>query len=129
MDATTYAVRKVVQNNPIVRELDEVRQREMWQWIWMGVVLVLVLLAWTWLGATLRNYAYKTEELQQALATEEDTTRRLQLEVGVLSSPKRIEDWATGRLHMVSPGIEDAFVLQRVIVPERPPSSVVAAAR
>ncbi len=126
MDATGYAVRKVVQNNPI-REVDEVRQREMWQWASMGIVLVLVLLASTWLRGSLLQYAYGMERLQDARASEEATGRQLRLDIEMLSAPKRIEDFATGRLRMVAPGLDDAFVLHRVVAPERPPSSVVAA--
>lgn len=127
MDATEYAVRKVVQNNAIVREVDEVRQREMWQWVWIGVVLVLVLLVSVALHLGLLQHAYDMEELQRAHAAEEATNRQLRLDIDTLSSPKRIEDLATGRLHMIWPALGDTIVIQRVVSPERPPSSVVAA--
>ncbi len=126
MDAAEYAVRKVVQNNPI-REIDEVRQREMWQWISMSVVLVLVLLASTWLRGSLLQHAYQMQRLQDARAAEEAAGRQLRLDIEMLSSPKRIEDYATRRLKMVAPGLNDAFVLHRLVPPDRPPSSVVAA--
>ncbi len=122
-----YAVRKVVQNNAIVREVDEVRQREMWQWVWMGVVLVLVLLVSVALHFGLLQHAIDMEQLQRAHLAEEETNRKLRLQIDMLSSPKRIEDAATGRLHMVWPALGDTIVIQRVVTPERPPSSVVAA--
>jgi cell division protein FtsL len=126
MDATEYALRKVVHNKPIVREIDEVRQREMWQWVWMGLALVAVLLVSIWLNVGLLwQRGYGMETLQQQRAAEEETTRKLQLEIERLSSPKRIEEAAT-RLHMV-PGLNDAIVIPRAIAPDRPPSSVVAA--
>jgi cell division protein FtsL len=127
MDATGYALRKVVQNSSIVREIDEVRQREMWQWVWMGVVLVLVLLASITLHLRLLKHAYDMETLQRAMAAEQETNRQLHLDIETLSSPRRIEDLAIGRLHMVAPALDDAVVIQRVVSPERPPSSVVAA--
>ena len=127
MDATEYALRKVVQNKPIVREVDEVRQREMWQWVWMGVVLVLVLLVSITLHLRLLRHGYEMEELQRARAAEVETNRQLHLDIETLSSPRRIEDLAIGRLHMVAPALSDAIVIHRVVSPERPPSSVVAA--
>lgn len=127
MDATGYALRKVVHNKPIVRELDQVRQREMWQWVWMGLVLVLVLLFSVWLQVGLLSQrGYGMETLQQERAHEEELTRQLQLEIERLSSPKRIEEYATTRLRMVAPG-NDAIVIPRAIAPARPPLSVVAA--
>jgi len=127
MGAAEYAVRKVVQNNAIVREVDEVRQREMWQWVGMGVVLVFVLLGSIWLRGGLLQHAYQMERLQNARTVEQETNRQLRLDIEVLSSPKRIEDLATGRLQMIAPGLNDTFVLHRVVAPARPPSSVVAA--
>ena len=126
MDAAEYAVRKVVQNNPI-REVDEVRQREMWQWVSMSVILVLVLLASTWLRGDLLRHGYDMQKLQDERAADQETNRQLRLDIDMLSSPKRIEDFATRRLRMVAPGLSDAFVLHRIVAPQRPPSSVVAA--
>ncbi len=128
MDATAYAVRKVVRNKPIVREVDHVRQREMWQWVWMSVVLVLVLLGSLWLRyEILFQSGYGMEKLQQERAAEEEKTRLLLLDLERCGSPKRIEEFAKTKLRMVAPGPDDAIVMPRTIVPERPPSSVVAA--
>ncbi len=126
MAATEYALKKVVHNNPIVREVDEVRQREMWQWVWMCGVLVLVLLVSVWLHSGLLQYGYRMERLQRARAAEEETNRLLRLEIERLSSPKRIEEVAAGRLQMLAPGLSDTIVLPRVVAPAPPPSSVVA---
>jgi cell division protein FtsL len=126
MDATGYALQKVVHNKAIIREVDELRQREMWQWAWMGLVLVAVLVACVWLHiGLLWQRGYGMETLQRQRAAEEEKTRQLQLEVARLSSGKRIEEFATTRLHMV-PGLNDAIVIPRAIAPQRPPSSVVA---
>ena len=48
MEAFEYAIKKDVRNNPIVREVDEARQRELWQSIAIAGVLVLVLLVSAW---------------------------------------------------------------------------------
>ena len=47
-DAFEYAIRKDVRNNPIVREVDQERHREMWRSAGVGVFLVLVLLFSAW---------------------------------------------------------------------------------
>ena len=39
-----YAIKKDIRNNPIVREVDQARQRELWRSLVIGVVLVAVLL-------------------------------------------------------------------------------------
>ena len=44
----------------------------------------------------------------------------------MLRSPVRIQRLATGRLHMVEPGPDDAVVIERVIPASPPPRSVVA---
>ncbi len=126
MPAAEYAVRKVVHNAAIVREVDEVRQREMWQWVWMSVVLVLVLLVSVWLHSGLLQHGYRMEQLRRARAAEDENARLLRLEIERLSAPKRIEEFATRQLHMVAPGLADTIVLPRVVVPAPPPSSVVA---
>ena len=38
-----YAIKKDVRNNPIVREIDEERQRQLWRTAGISAVLVLVL--------------------------------------------------------------------------------------
>ena len=43
-DTFEYAIKKDVRNNPIVREVDRHRQREMWRSVGVGGLLVLVLL-------------------------------------------------------------------------------------
>jgi cell division protein FtsL len=128
MDAAAYDVKKVVQNR-VVREVDEVRQHEMRQWLGISVVLVLVLLGSVWLQAALRGYGYRLEALHRQIAEQEQARRRLELQVGKLSAPKRIEEYATRRLHLVAPNQEDAIVIDRILLPEAPPSSVVAARR
>ena len=55
-----------------------------------------------------------------------EINRHLRLEIETLRSPARIERLATGRLHMVAPGPEDASVIERVIPAPPPPRSVVA---
>ena len=39
-----YAIKKDIRNNPIVREVDEARQRQLWRSVGIGLFLVVVLL-------------------------------------------------------------------------------------
>ena len=122
-----YAIRKDVRNNPIVREVDEQRQRDLWQSIGIGCVLVVVLLFSAWQHFELIRHGYRLEQMQRERATEEEITRHLRLEIETLRSPQRIEKLATERIGMVAPGADDAIVIERVIQPEPPEKSLVAA--
>jgi len=121
-----YAIRKDVRNNPIVREIDEARQRELWKSVAVAGFLVLMLLFWAWQQFELLRHGYQVEELQRQRAAEEEVTRHLRLEIETLRSPKRIETLATGRLHLVAPSRDEAIVLERVVPAEPPAASVVA---
>ena len=122
-----YAIRKDVRNNPIVREVDEQRQRDLWQSIGIGCVLVVVLLFSAWQHFELIRHGYRLEEMQRERATEDEINRHLRLEIETLRSPQRIEKLATERLGMVAPAAGDAVVIERMIQPEPPAKSLVAA--
>ena len=126
MEAFEYAIKKDVRNNPIVREVDEARQRELWKTIAIAGFLVLVLLVSAWQHFELLRHGYEVEELQRQRAAEEEIARRLHLEIDTLKSPKRIESLATGQLHLVTPSRDEAIVIERVVPPEPPAASVVA---
>jgi len=126
VEAFEYAIRKDVRNNPIVREVDQERQRELWQSLWIGVVLVLVLLFSAWQHFELLRHGYRVEEMQRERAVETEINRHLNLEIETLRAPQRIEKLAIGRLHMIQPGPNDAIVLERVTQPVPPSRSIVA---
>lgn len=121
-----YAIKKDVRNNPIVREIDRERNREMVRSVGIGVFLVVVLLFWAWQQFELRRNGYRLEHVQQERAVEADVNRHLRLEVQTLQAPERIERLALNRLHMVAPRAEDASVIERVVETPPPPRSVVA---
>jgi cell division protein FtsL len=121
-----YAIRKDVRNNPIVREVDQARQRELWISVGIGGLLVLALLFSAWQHFELLRHGYQVEELQRQRAVEEETGRRLRLEIETLKSPKRIEKLALERLHLVAPSREEAIVLERIVPADPPAKSVVA---
>lgn len=126
VEAFEYAIRKDVRNNPIVREVDQERQRELWQSLGIGVLLVLVLLFSAWQHFELLRHGYRVEEMQRERATEAEINRHLKLEIETLRAPQRIEKLAIDRLHMIVPGPGDAIVLERVNQPAPPARSVVA---
>ena len=125
MEAFEYAIKKDVRNNPIVREVDEARQRELWKSVGIAGFLVLVLLFSAWQHFELLRHGYQIEELQRQRAAEEDAGR-LRLEVETLRSPKRIEALATEQLHLVAPSRDEAIVIERVVPADPPAASVVA---
>ncbi|HUE86738.1 MAG TPA: cell division protein FtsL [Vicinamibacterales bacterium] len=121
-----YAIRKDVRNNPIVREVDQRRQRELWQSIGIGCLLVLVLLFSAWQHFELLRHSYRLEQMQRERATEEEIRRHLTLEIETLRAPQRIEKLATEQLGMVTPGPQEAIVIERVVPADPPVRSLVA---
>jgi cell division protein FtsL len=121
-----YAIKKDVRNNPIVREIDRERNREMARSVAIGVFLVSVLLFWAWQQFELRRNGYRLEQMQQERAVEAEVNRHLRLEAQTLQAPERIERIALGRLRMVAPRPEDSSVIVRVVETPPPPRSVVA---
>ena len=121
-----YAVRKDVRNNPIVREVDGDRHREMLRATAVGVFLVAVLLFWAFQHFELLRYGYGFEQMQRERAAETEINRHLRLELDTLRSLGRIERLATERLLMVVPGPDEASVIERVLPAVPPPGSVVA---
>lgn len=125
-EAFEYAIKKDVRNNPIIREIDRERQREMVRWFAVGAFLVAVLLFSAWQHFELIRHGYRLEQMQKQRAAEDEVNRHLRLEIETLRSPARIERLATDRLLMVAPGGEDAAVIERVLPAAPPPRSVVA---
>jgi len=126
MEPFEYAIKKDVRNNPIVREVDEARQRELWTSVSIAAFLVLVLLFSAWQHFELLRHGYQIEEMQRQKAAEEETGRRLRLEIDTLKSPKRIEMLATQKLRLVNPSRDEAIVLERVHPADPPAKSVIA---
>ena len=126
MEPFEYAIKKDVRNNPIVREVDETRQRELWKSAGVAVFLVLVLLVSAWQHFELLRHGYQTEAMQRERAVQEALSRQYRLEIETLRSPKRIEALATETLHLVAPSRDEAIVIERVLPADPPEKSVVA---
>jgi len=119
-------IKKDIRNNPIIREIDQTRQRELRRSAVIGVFLVAVLLFSAWQHFELRQHGYRIEEMQQERAQELEINRHLKLEIETLQSPKRIEQIATEQLNLVAPSSDEAIVIERVIPATQPDPSIVA---
>ena len=126
MEPFEYAIKKDVRNNPIVRQVDEARQRELWHSAAIFSFLVLVVLFSAWQHFELLRHGYRIEEMQRQRAAEEEMARHLRLEIETLRSPARIEALAMQQLHFVAPLRDEAMVLERVVPADPPAHSVVA---
>src|SRR4030095_7547252 len=102
-EAFEYSIKKDIRNNPIVREIDRERHREMWRSMGIGLFLVAVLLFSAWAHFEVEPPRYKDQQMLQERAEEELVNRHLRLEVETLKAPARVERVATGKLHMVAP--------------------------
>jgi cell division protein FtsL len=125
MEAFEYAIKKDIRNNPIVREVDEARVREMWRSATAGVILVVILLYSAWQHFELIRYGYRISKIEQERADELKANRRLRLSIQTLSRPDRIEKLAT-KLKLAPPSKEDTVILERVVPGDAPAQSVVA---
>lgn len=126
MEPFEYAIKKDVRNNPIVREVDETRHRELWQSVLVGGVLAAVLLFWTWQHFEVLNHGYRLDQVQRERASEEENRRQLRLEFETLRAPSRLEQLAASKLHLVTPSAGDAVIIERVLPSQPPDTSVVA---
>ncbi len=123
-----YAIKKDIRNNPIVREVDQARQQQLWRSMGIGVFLVAVLLFSAWQHFELLRHGYRIEVMQRERAAEEEVNRQLRLEIETLRAPRRIEKIATEQLHLVAPSRDQAIVIERV-TPAAPPEKSIVAAR
>lgn len=122
-----YGIKKDIRNNPIVREIDEDRQRQLWRTAGIGAVLVLVLLFSAWQTFELVKHGYVVQRLERDRASEEEINRHLRLEIESLRSPRRIEEMALRELKLVAPDKDEAIVIERVTPTALPVKSIVAA--
>ena len=123
-----YQIRKDVRNNPIVREVDHQRHRELWRWMLIGGFLVGVLLFSAWQHFVLLRHGYQVEQLERERAELEEVSRKLQLEIETLTAPSRIEAIAIDELRMVAPGSDNSVIIERV-TPSSPAGKAMVAAR
>jgi cell division protein FtsL len=101
-DNFEYAIKKDVRNNPIVREVDRERHREMWRTMLIGLFVATVLVFTVWREMSLFSHGYSVDEYREKIAESEADNEELQLEVEQLEAPARIEEKAR-LLGMIEP--------------------------
>jgi hypothetical protein len=120
-----YAIKKDVRNNPIMREVDLERHREMWRSVGVGVFLVAVLVFFVWRQSELLSHTRRLGDLRADVVAQEKRNERLTLELELLQSPQVIDEKARG-LGMRPPGAGDHDVIERVMANDPPAKSVLA---
>ena len=121
-----YAIRKDVRNNPVVREIDRERHREMWRAVLLGLFLVAVLLFSVWRQMELVWHDHRAQQLRTALAKETYANHTLRIEREARRAPMLIDDLARRKLRMVQPTAADEQVIERVAPSPPPPRTAVA---
>jgi hypothetical protein len=124
-EAFEYAIKKDVRNNPIVREIDRERHREMWRSAGVGLFLVVVLVFFVWQQTNLYRQDNLVHDTQADLAEQQKVNEQLRVKIATMRTATVIEPKAR-RLEMVEPGPDDSTVIQRVITSQPPANSVLA---
>lgn len=123
---TAFEVSPELPPQQVSLEVDTARQGEYWRWLGLGLLLLAAALFDGWQRGAVWHRGYEVETLYSQRAAEEALGRHLTLEIESLRSPAQIERLARTELHMVAPGPNDSIVIERVLAPQPPPSSVVA---
>ncbi len=123
---TTFEMDPVLLPQQVVLEVDRSRQVDYRRWLAIGSVVLAAALFDGWQRSVPVSQGYRLEEIHQALAEEDAIGRRLNLEIASLQSPATIEELAKNTLHLVFPGPDNSRVIERIVPPPAPPSSVVA---
>ena len=125
-EAFEYAIKKDVRNNPIVREVDRERHREMFRSLAVGSFLVAVLVCFNWRHNELVFSGYEIGTIRAKRIAQDKINEELRLEIETLKALPRIDEFAKRDLHMVVPGPEDQEVIERLEPLDAPPSSALA---
>jgi len=124
-----YVVRARVQNQAIVREVDEQRQRELFRLVWLGALVLCCVLFAAWQHHAHRRLEKRQAELRADRAAALEVRRHLQLEIASLSSPSRIERIALRQLGMLAPDRGTSAIVERVVTTPTTQAPSVLAAR
>jgi hypothetical protein len=125
-DGFEYAIKKDIRNNPIVREFDRERDRELWRTVYVGLFLVAVFVFYVWRLFLGVHYGYGLVDLEAERKVQERLSTQLQSKLQYLRSPARIEPIARDRLQMVEPRPEDR---REIVRPGAPPPRTAIAQR
>ncbi len=104
-----YAVRRSVVNPYLVRERDRRRHRELVTLLAIVLSVGVCLLAYVWVHVELLSVGYRVADLEESLDKNRRRQSLLEVEVGHLSSPQRIEERAVTELHMRRPDLSEVI--------------------
>jgi cell division protein FtsL len=124
-EAFEYAIKKDVRNNPIVREIDRERHREMWRSAGVCVFLVFVLVLFVWRHTDMLHRDVETYSLQTDIDVMKKQNDQLRIEIATMRAPKLIDQRAKRDLHMTLPRADDVVEIVRAVT-SRPASSSLA---
>ena len=124
---TAFEVSPALPRQQVNLEVDQARQREFRRWLLVGLVIIVAALFDGTQRYVPSSLGYQLEQVQQQHAQEDAIARALRLDIAMLRALPRIQGLATNLLHMTAPGRGNTIVIERVVPPEQPPSSVVAA--
>jgi hypothetical protein len=124
-EAFEYAIKKDVRNNPIMREVDLERHREMWRSVGVGMFLVAALVFFVWRQSEVLSHTRRLSDLEADTVAQNQRNEQLTLELESLQSLTRIDEQAR-HLGMLAPGPDDQSVIERVMANQPPAKSVLA---
>jgi len=126
IDPMGFAVNPEIVNRPVALEVDRARIGQMRRFLLAFLVLVGAACFDGWQRSHVVDHAKRLGELQRQRATEVAKEQQLRLESETLRAPDAIARLATRDLGFVEAKLSDIVVLERVVPPDQPPSSVVA---
>jgi cell division protein FtsL len=100
---TSYAVRRSVDNDYLVREQDRRRHRELGRVLLVVLPLGLLLLGYTWVHLEVLDAGFEIRALERRLHELDRQERQLRLDAAYLASPQRVERRAVEELGMAPP--------------------------
>ena len=121
-----YAIKKDVRNNPIVREVDIHRHREMWRSLRVGAFLVAALVFFAWHRFELLWADRTIGDLETQLVEQEQKNKEKRLDLQTLHSLQAIEKRAKYELGMHEP---DDYEVIELALPRPLPGNTVMARR
>jgi cell division protein FtsL len=124
-EAFEYAIKKDVRNNPIVREIDRERHREMWRSAGVGVFLVFVLVLFVWRHMDILHQDVESNIVQTNIDDLKKQNEQLRIQIATMRAPAHINEKARHTLNMVLPGPGDLVEIERAVT-SRPASSSLA---
>lgn len=124
----SYAIKKDIRNNPVVREHDLQQRREYRRVVALASLCVGMLLFSAWQHFQTRDAGMRIERLKIDRAREEVLNRKLRLALETLRAPTVVEARATKELGLQAPRLAETLIIERARAAS-PSGAMVARAR